>query len=182
MNKQDALDALKVDPTVAVWDAIARLKDSLDRLADKVERMSLRETVDQDARDDIAVLQSDLTALTTRVTTAESDIDALQTWRTDDEPKIDALYPTHDNLRHDPDYSAVGHTHTYSDITGQHTSSAHDTSVPTETEVANMRSVYNGHNHQFNEQDTVFTPDPPFTGSNDTQGLSRNTATPSSTM
>jgi hypothetical protein len=140
--------------------------------------------VDADARRDIASLQTNLTALTTRVgvtendidalqsslTTAEADIAALETWRSEDETKIDALYPTHNNTAHNPDYSEVTHAHAWGDITSKpstfppeaHSNSAHS---PAFSDVAHDhdadyvdQNTYDTHTHDYQDQDTQFFP------------------------
>lgn len=62
----------KRDPQADVWDMLARLKETVDKLAADVEEMRLREFVDQVAREDIA-------ALTTRVAALESAASGYET-------------------------------------------------------------------------------------------------------
>lgn len=90
--------------------------------------------IDQSARDDIAVLQSSLTALTSRVSVTETDIDALQ-----------AAPPPHQ------------HSWTGTDITNKpttfapesHGMGAHDTSVASATDLSNLQNEHDNHEHTF---------------------------------
>lgn len=95
MERNDQLiENFKRDPMREMWDALRRINDDVTRLRKDVDELMLREIVDGVARASIATLQTDLSALTTRVST-------LETWRGEDEAKIDALYPTHGTSRHD---------------------------------------------------------------------------------
>lgn len=63
-----------------------------------------------------------------------------------------------------------------------HSSGKHDSSVATESEVANMRNVYNTHTHAYDDQDTQYSFTPPSTLDANSSTIPRTSHGPSATM
>jgi hypothetical protein len=103
----------------ATLQALGEMQRKIDRLIDRWDERERRETA---LPSNIAALQTQIDALDTRVDALETHTHA---WN-DITNKPTTFTPAdHGNEAHTPDFAASAHGHDYSDISGQHSSSAH---------------------------------------------------------